>query len=78
MDDFIDQLKRHEGYRGEVYLDTEGVPTGGWGHAFLPGSRIPTEVAERLLRHDLQEVDPGLPGPRPAPGSPGHRARVRH
>lgn len=55
-DDFVDQIKRHEGYVDKVYLDTVGIPTGGWGHAFLPGSTIPIAVAEKLLWHDLKDV----------------------
>lgn len=55
-DDFVEQLKDHEGYRGYVYFDTEGIPTGGWGHAFLEGSKIPHNVARDLLYHDLVEV----------------------
>lgn len=55
-DEFVDQLKRHEGFRGEVYMDTEGIPTGGWGHAFIEGSPVPIEIAERFLWHDLYEV----------------------
>lgn len=57
FDDFIAQIKRHEGFRDHVYCDTVGVLTGGWGHAFLEGSRIPLEVAEALLRHDLGAID---------------------
>ncbi|NNF99491.1 MAG: glycoside hydrolase [Desulfobacteraceae bacterium] len=55
-EDFIKQLKRHEGFRNKVYLDTEGIPTGGWGHAFIVGSNIPVEAAEMFLRHDLKSV----------------------
>lgn len=55
-DDYVNQIKRHEGFRGKVYIDSAGVPTGGWGHAFLPGSPVPIEVAQRLLWHDLKNV----------------------
>lgn len=55
--DFIAQLKRHEGYREFVYLDSEGIPTGGWGHAFLEGSRLPEEVSEILLHYDMRSVE---------------------
>jgi len=53
-DEIVDMIRRHEGFRDEVYLDTEGVPTCGYGHAFIVGSHIPVEVAERLLWHDTK------------------------
>jgi lysozyme len=54
--DFIDQLKRHEGYRGYVYADTEGVLTAGWGHALHVGSTVPRAAAEVFLAEDLATV----------------------
>ena len=39
-----DQLKQHEGFREEIYLDTQGNPTVGWGHK-LPRGYL-TEVGE--------------------------------
>jgi lysozyme len=56
-DDFVHQIMRHEGYRGHVYKDTEGVLTAGWGHAFTEGSSIPVAVAIKLLWHDLKSVE---------------------
>lgn len=56
-EDFLHQLKRHEGYRDHIYLDTTGVLTGGWGHAFHLGSKLPMDVAELLLWHDLKAVE---------------------
>ena len=56
-EDYVDQLKRHEGFRDFVYKDTVGVLTGGWGHAFLEGSPIPKDAAAALLRHDLRAVE---------------------
>ena len=47
-------IKRHEGYRGHIYIDTIGVPTGGYGHAFLPGSALPQEIWEQIFDHDYQ------------------------
>lgn len=55
-DQFVAMIKRHEGYRGYVYRDSVGVLTAGWGHAFHEGSEIPTDVATRLLWHDLYSV----------------------
>jgi lysozyme len=54
--DFIAQLKRHEGYRGHVYVDTEGVLTAGWGHALHVGSTVPRAAAELFLAEDLATV----------------------
>jgi len=53
---FSEILKRHEGYSDTVYLDTKGVPTGGYGHAFLAGSPIPREVADILFWHDTKSA----------------------
>jgi len=55
--EFVDQIKRHEGYRDRIYLDTVGVPTVGWGHALLTGSRFPQAASEILLADDLASVD---------------------
>lgn len=54
LDETIDMIRRHEGFRDHVYLDTEGVPTGGYGHAFLVGSYLPGDVSDLLLRNDVQ------------------------
>ena len=60
LEEVSDMIKRHEGSgynklrnRFEVYLDTEGVPTGGWGHAFHVGSELPLDVCLRLFNHDF-------------------------
>jgi GH24 family phage-related lysozyme (muramidase) len=47
-------IKRHEGLSDHIYIDTVGVPTGGYGHAFLEGSNLPIYVAERLFYHDFK------------------------
>lgn len=49
-------IKRHEGYRGHIYIDTVGVPTGGYGHAFLPGSTLPQEIWDQILDHDYDQA----------------------
>jgi lysozyme len=46
-------LKRSEGFRGRVYLDTGGVPTIGWGHRLLHPDSFPDGVDERLAAHML-------------------------
>ena|SRR5574343_371082 len=48
----MDQIKRHEGFRESVYLDTVGVPTGGYGHAFHVGSTLPRYVWDAIFYHD--------------------------
>ncbi len=45
-------IREHEGYREEVYFDTVGVPTGGYGHAFLPGSKLPQDIWEDIFQYD--------------------------
>jgi len=49
-------IKANEGYRNRVYLDTKGIPTGGWGHAFLEGSRLPMQASIELFEHDFIEA----------------------
>ncbi len=56
MEILRDQIKRHEGYRDRVYLDTEGFPTVGYGHHLYPGSRISREIAELLLDIDMADT----------------------
>ena len=53
MEELREMIIRHEDFRDHVYLDTEGNPTGGYGHHFYPGSRLSREIAERLLDMDL-------------------------
>lgn len=53
-DDVKDMIKSHEGYRDSIYMDTVGVPTGGYGHAFLPGSALPKILWEMIFNHDYQ------------------------
>ena len=38
-------IKQDEGFSSKVYLDSRGIPTVGWGHAFL-GSEVPRIGAE--------------------------------
>ena len=47
----VEDLKLEEGFRGEVYLDSEGYPTIGYGTK-LP---LDKEEAELLLRHRLEK-----------------------
>jgi len=54
--EIMDMIKSHEGYREKVYFDSVGVPTGGYGHAFLEGSRIPGIVADILFEEDYKSA----------------------
>ena len=56
-DKIKDMIKGHEGYKGEVYLDTENVATCGWGHALHVGSKIPIEVSEILFKYDFKRAE---------------------
>lgn len=56
MEELRETLKRHEGYRDRVYLDSEGKPTVGYGHHLYIGSKISKEIAERLLDIDIDEA----------------------
>ena len=48
-----DILDREEGYREEIYLDIYGIPTGGHGHAFQVGSRLPRKIWETIFNYDI-------------------------
>jgi lysozyme len=47
-----EQIKKHEGYRGEIYLDSVAIPTGGYGHAFHVGSALPRSIWEDVFTYD--------------------------
>ena len=54
--DIMEQIKHHEGYRETVYFDSVGVPTVGYGHALLEGSRVPAVVADILFEQDYNDA----------------------
>jgi lysozyme len=60
---YRDLIKEHEGFREMVYLDTEGVPTVGWGHAFFEspapavGNVFSFEQCEELFEEDIHLVE---------------------
>lgn len=56
LDEAAQLIKKHEGFSDKVYIDTVGVPTAGYGHAFLKGSPISCYVAEALFRADFRET----------------------
>ena len=53
-----EQIKQHEGYRLDVYKDTLGFDTGGYGHKILPGEDIPTtkEGWDKLFDEDFEKA----------------------
>ena len=53
-DELFDMIRRHEGLSDKIYLDSVGIATGGYGHAFIIGSHIPFDIAERFLQNDIQ------------------------
>jgi len=55
-DEVMDFIKKHEGYRRSIYVDTVGVPTGGYGHAFLRDSRLPHHIWETIFWNDYYNV----------------------
>ena len=63
--ELVEQLKRHEGWRASEYLDTEGVPTNGYGHNLRAnptglGIRLPRtitrQMGEDLLIEDIEKT----------------------
>lgn len=56
MSRLVELVKRHEGLRLHVYLDTLGHPTIGYGRA-LDTNGISQEEAEMLLKNDLKRSE---------------------
>jgi lysozyme len=56
MDKLIESIKRHEGFKDAVYLDSEGKPTCGWGHYLWIGSKVPLEASEAFFKQDIAEA----------------------
>ena len=42
FEELKERIKKHEGYRVDVYKCSEGFDTGGYGHKIIPGEEIPT------------------------------------
>ncbi len=49
-------IKKHEGYRDKVHIDSQGVPICGWGHALLENTVIPPEVAQIFFQLDFSQA----------------------
>ena len=52
-DEVIESIKADEGYSETVYFDSKGIPTVGWGHAFL-GTEVP-KVGAKFTRQQCEE-----------------------
>ena len=55
-DDAADLIRKHEGYRNRLYMDSLGNLTGGIGHLFSVGSYLPCYVVERLFYVDFSKT----------------------
>ena len=55
-DEIESMVKFHEGFRGQLYLDSLGNLTGGWGHYFYEGSPLPKPAAEILFNLDYAQA----------------------
>jgi len=53
MEKLIESIKRHEGYKDKVYMDSEGYLTCGWGHCLRLGTKVPVVVSEAFFEADL-------------------------
>jgi lysozyme len=53
-DQIKEMIREHEGCVYEVYLDTEENPTGGVGHLFAVGSKIPEKAVEAFFEEDFR------------------------
>ena len=49
-------IQGHEGYRSEIYLDSLGKPTCGWGHNLAIGSKVPQKAAQVFFDQDFREA----------------------
>tara|TARA_R100000030_G_scaffold54038_1_gene40649 strand:+ start:236 stop:661 length:426 start_codon:yes stop_codon:yes gene_type:complete len=61
FEELKDRIKKHEGYRVDVYKCSEGFDTGGYGHKIIPGEDIPTteEGWNKLFEKDFQTACEG-------------------
>lgn len=55
------EIKKEEGFRMEVYKDTLGFSTGGYGHKMLEGEDVPTDMAgwTKLFERDFARAMTG-------------------
>jgi len=58
--DLLSLIESEEGRRDAIYLDTKGTPTGGVGHAFHVGSKLPNSVWEAIFIYDVALAQEGF------------------
>lgn len=51
-----DLLEYEEGKKDKIYLDIKGIPTGGIGHAFHVGSKLPKKIWHLIFLNDTQKA----------------------
>lgn len=56
MELLIESIKRHEGFKDKVYLDSEDKPTCGWGHYLYVGSKVPLAACEAFFSQDIADA----------------------
>lgn len=56
LEKLIDSIKKHEGYRDYIYLDSLNNPTCGWGHHLYHKSRVPLAANEAFLKQDIADA----------------------
>lgn len=49
-------IKKHEEYQDKVYINSQGVPVCGWGHALLEDTVIPLEVGQIFFQLDFSQA----------------------
>jgi len=61
FEELKERIKKHEGYRVDVYKCSEGFDTGGYGHKIIEGEEIPTteEGWSKLFEQDFQTACEG-------------------
>lgn len=56
MYSLIESIRRHEQERDVLYLDTEGNLTGGIGHCFKVGTKLPKNAIDAIFKMDIADV----------------------
>lgn len=57
----LNQIKKHEGFRSEVYECTEGYDTIGYGFA-IKDLKLDEDIAELILKRKLDELEERIAG----------------
>jgi lysozyme len=56
MEILEERIKRHEGFRDRIYLDSEDKPTCGWWHYLWVGSKVPLVACDAFFKQDLADA----------------------